>query len=114
VQREYGRIQFTHGERARDVLGQALADDGVVVTESFAQHHRVRKGDRITLPVPGRAATVPVVGVFYDYSTDAGAVLMDRALYARLWGDDRTESMALYLVPGARVDVVRAAFVRLA
>jgi len=114
VQRDFNRLQFTSRETARDVLGRALAHDGVVVTESFAQHHRVRKGDRITLPVPGRAATVPVEGVFYDYSTDAGAVLMDRALYARLWHDDRTESMALYLAPGAQVDAVRAAFVRLA
>src|ERR1051326_3814491 len=39
---------------------------------------------------------------------------MDRALYARLWRDDRTESLALYLEPGVASDPVRAAFVRLA
>src|SRR5262249_1737094 len=114
VQRRFGRLQFTHGERARDVLGRALAESGVVVTESFAQHHRVRTGERIRLPVPGGIANVEVEGVFYDYSTDAGAVVMDRGLYARLWHDDRTESMALYLAPGTNLDAVRAAFVRLA
>jgi putative ABC transport system permease protein len=74
----------------------------------------VRTGDRIVLPTPAGPVRVKVEGVFYDYSSDAGAVLMDRALYARLWRDDRTESLALYLDPGVRSDSVRAAFVRLA
>jgi putative ABC transport system permease protein len=114
VQRRYGRLQFVGGEDAHAVLGRALAGDGVVVTESFAHRHRVRTGDRIVLPTPAGPVRVKVEGVFYDYSSDAGAVLMDRALYARLWRDDRTESLALYLDPGVRSDSVRAAFVRLA
>jgi len=39
---------------------------------------------------------------------------MDRARYAQLYDDDRTESLALYLEPGASVAEVRAAFLRLA
>jgi putative ABC transport system permease protein len=114
VQRRYGRLQFVGGEAARAVLGRALAGDGVVVTESFAHRHRVRTGDRLVLPTPAGPVRVKVEGVFYDYSGDAGAVLMDRALYARLWRDDRTESLALYLQPGVASDSVRLAFVRLA
>ncbi len=83
-------------------------------SKSFAHRHRVRAGERLALPTPSGTVRPRIEGVFYDYSTDAGAVLMDRALYARLWRDDRTESMALYLVPGASVDAVRSAFVRLA
>lgn len=114
VQRTHGRLQFVGGEDASTVLGRALAGGGVIVTESFAHRHRVRAGERVLLPTPSGSAEVRVEGVFYDYSTDAGAVLMDRSLYARLWRDDRTESMALYLNPGASGDSVRAAFVRLA
>jgi putative ABC transport system permease protein len=114
VQRTYGRLQFVGGEDARTVLGRALAGGGVLVTESFAHRHRVRTGDWLTLPAPAGSVRLKVEGVFYDYSSDAGAVLMDRALYARLWRDDRTESLALYLVPGASSDSVRTAFVRLA
>jgi putative ABC transport system permease protein len=55
-----------------------------------------------------------IEGVFYDYSVDAGAVLMDRARYAQLFHDDRTESLALYLEPGVSVPETRAAFLRLA
>ena len=114
VQRRFGRLQFLNGEDSRTVLTRALRTGGVIVTESFAHHHRVHAGDRLTLPTPTGEAVVPIEGVFYDYSTDAGAVLLDRATFARLWGDDRTESLAIYLAPGASADSVRTAFLALA
>jgi putative ABC transport system permease protein len=114
VQRAHGRLQFVNGEDARTVLARALRAGGVIVTESFAHRHRVRAGGTLVLPAPAGEVRVPVEGVFYDYSSDAGAVLMDRALYARLWRDERTESLALYLTPGADADQVRTAFLRLA
>src|SRR5439155_14231719 len=110
VQRAHGRLQFLSGEDSRAVLARALDEGGVIVTESFAHRHRVRAGGLLRLPTPAGPAAVRIEGVFYDYSSDAGAVLMDRALYARLWRDDRTESLALYLEPGADGDSVRAAF----
>jgi putative ABC transport system permease protein len=108
VQRRYGRLQFVHGE-AGAILARAIAGDEAIVSESFARHQRVATGDRIVLPTPWGVRAVRVAGVFYDYSTDAGAVLLDRGLYARLWRDERTESLALYLAPGARLDDVRKA-----
>src|SRR5262249_39872707 len=113
VQRRFGRLQFVGGEDARRVLGRALDAGGVVVTESFARHFGKRSGDLVALPTPRGVAPVRIEGVFYDYTTSAGAVLMDRALYARLLGDDRSESLALYLEPGASLARVRAAFLAL-
>jgi putative ABC transport system permease protein len=71
-------------------------------------------GDSVRLRTPAGEVPVRVQGVFFDYSTDAGAVLMDRALFARLWRDDRTESLALYTTPGTDLDAVRTAFIVLA
>ncbi len=114
VQREYGQLAFVGGTNARDALDRAERTGGVIVTESFAHRHRVRAGEYVRLPSAQGPVALLVEGVFYDYSTDAGAVLMDRALYARLWRDDRTESLALYLDPGASAERVREAFLRLA
>jgi putative ABC transport system permease protein len=114
VQRRFGRLQFVGGEDARSVLSRALAEGGVVVTESFAQHFRERAGDILALPCAEGVVPVRIEGVFYDYSVDAGAVLMDRARYAQLFRDDRTESLALYLEPRASVPATRAAFLALA
>jgi putative ABC transport system permease protein len=114
VQRRFGRLRFVGGEAARSVLGRALTEGGVVVTESFAQHFGKRPGDLLALPCRQGLIPLRIEGVFYDYSVDAGAVLMDRARYAQLFDDDRTESLALYLEPGASVSATRAAFLRLA
>lgn len=113
VQRDHGHLSFTSGEDAHAVLTRALESGGVLVSESFAHRHRVKQGDVLTLPAADGAARVRVEGVLFDYSTDAGAVLMDAATYERLWNDGRTESLALYVKPGASADSVRMAFVAL-
>lgn len=114
VQAARGGLQYMDGARHADVMRRCLERGEVVVTESFAHKHRLHLGDRLTLPAPAGATTVTIAGVFYDYSTDAGAVLMDRRMFARLWQDPRTESLALYLEPGADVQRVRREFIALA
>ena len=107
VQRDFGRLQFMDGRASPAVLSDALEQDGVAVTESFAYRHRVAVGDSVTLNPPSGTIRLPVVGVYYDYSTDAWSILMDYRLFERLWQTDRTESLALYLAPGAKQEDVR-------
>ncbi len=111
VQRDHGHLAFVDGRDHRVVLDQALREGGVIVTESFAHAHHVRTGDALALPGRAGAERAIVRGIFYDYSTEGGAVLMDGAEFARRWGTDRVESMALYVAPGADVERVRRAFV---
>jgi putative ABC transport system permease protein len=108
VQSRLGNLQFVHG-RARELLTAARTHDGVVVSESFASHHHVNAGDRIALATPSGIARLPVLGVYYDYTTDAGGVLMDATLFERLWRTRRIESLAVYAAPGVSVDALRAA-----
>ncbi|TMQ71387.1 MAG: FtsX-like permease family protein [Candidatus Eisenbacteria bacterium] len=113
VQRRLGSLQFTRGDAAR-VLAVTLARQGVVVSESFAHHFRTHVGDRLELETPRGRIARPVLGIYYDYSTDAGAVLMDRALYERLWRTRRIESLAIYARPGTDVAALRARVLALA
>jgi putative ABC transport system permease protein len=55
----------------------------------------------VTITTPAGPHTVPIEGVFYDYATDGGKMVMERTLYRRLWNDDRITVFALYLSPGA-------------
>lgn len=114
VQAAHGRLRYVGGEDHGAVMRAALVRGDVVITESLAHKFRLKRGDRLTLPAPSGAETVTIAGVFYDYSTDAGAVLMDRSLFARLWQDPRTESLALYLESDADLGSVRRAFLHLA
>ncbi len=71
--------------------------NGVLVNESFSTHYGKREGDVIMLRTPSGKTEFKIEGVFYDYSTDSGLVLMDHALYAQLWKDPKIYSYAIYL-----------------
>jgi putative ABC transport system permease protein len=49
-----------------------------------------------------------VAGVFYDYSTEQGLLMVDRSVYRRHWADDGSTALSLHLGPGADIEQVRA------
>jgi putative ABC transport system permease protein len=107
----YSHQMFQSGSSDR-ILLRAWSEHGAVVTESFAHHFGVRAGDTIRLDTPGGPRWLSIKGVFYDYSTDQGAILMDHELYLRWFHDPIINSMAFYLKPGADPSTVRAEFLR--
>lgn len=100
VVRDRGSLQFARGD-PRALLARLAAGEGVAVSEVMARAHGLRAGDRITLPAPGASVSLPILGVFYDYATDGGRVLMDRSLFVRHWRDRGVNAVAVYLAEGA-------------
>ncbi len=85
----------------------AFVSGAVVVSEPFARKNGVGAGDALELPT----ATVPmefrIAGVFRDYSSDRGAVMIPLGTYRNLWRDERLTGVGVYLGPGADVNRVR-------
>jgi putative ABC transport system permease protein len=51
--------------------------------------------------------TLPILGVYVDYSSDSGSVLIDRSLYKKIWRDSLVDAFDLWLEPRAKpVEVV--------
>ncbi len=82
------------------VLRRAAETGGVVVSEVLANRLDLSRGQTVTITTPAGPLVVPIEGVFYDYATDGGKVVMERTVYRRLWKDDRVTVFALYLSPG--------------
>ena len=106
VHARYGRILMVGGDGPA-VLRAAREAGAVVVSETFALRYGVRAGDRVSLPTPRGPIRLPVGGIFYDYTTEGGLVVMDRSLFTRLLGDPFLSSVAIYLSPGADPEGVR-------
>lgn len=70
--------------------------EGVLVSEPLAYHHRLEPGDRIELHTSGGPREMPVLGVFYDYTSSRGRITMALSAYRRLWNDDRVSGLVLY------------------
>jgi putative ABC transport system permease protein len=86
----------------------ALARGGVLVSESLSIKHRTGVGDGVELPTGRGAQTFPVTGIFYDYSSDRGVIMMDRRTFAARFGDLPPSGVSAYLRPGSDAERVRA------
>jgi putative ABC transport system permease protein len=99
-------IRFTKGN-PQAILTQFAAGQSVLVTESFSLRHRVEAGDRIRLNTPRGKKEFLISGVFYDYSTDWGLVLMEKRLYQSLWNDETIHSAGIYLNEGVSLEAFK-------
>ena len=97
---ERSRYLFVDGDSSRR-LRQAIEEQGVVVSEVLAHRLGVNVGDVLSLPTGVGQKDFPVVGVFYDYATDGGKIVLDRSLYEQWWGDRTATVLAVYLDPDA-------------
>ena len=106
VMRRYGRLRFLPGEDRDAVLRSLPGQDRAIVSEPFANHHGVRAGDRIAVPIGPRTVTLTVAGVYYEYSSSQGYVVLDESSLLRYLPGQPATNAAVYLARGA--DVIRA------
>lgn len=83
-------------------IWERVRNGAVVVSEPFAQRHRLPEAGAVVNVDTGRGRVAfPVAAVFYDYSTEEGVVLMSRGVYQRYFDDRDISSVAAYLTEGA-------------
>lgn len=88
-------------------LNRAADIGGLLVSEVLANRLGVQEGSTLGIMTPSGPAQFPIVAVFYDYSTDGGKLLMDRALYRSLWHDDLVTVFPVYVSAEASINRVR-------
>ena len=76
----------------------------VLVSENFARRHNVRPGESIAVPGPSGPVPLRVAGTVRDYSWSRGTIFIDRARYAKLFGDDLIDICHIFLKPGQTSD----------
>jgi putative ABC transport system permease protein len=98
---------FIEGD-AEAAMRRFEAADGVIVSEPFAFRRGLARGDSMELPTPSGPRTLEVLGVFYDYGSDQGAVMASRELYDRFFDDPGVTSLALFVADGVDSEAVVA------
>jgi putative ABC transport system permease protein len=98
-------FDFVDGDAAA-IMRAFRAGEGALVSEPFAFRRRVAVGEPVEVPTPAGPRDVPALGVFYDYGSDQGAVIVSRALYDRYFDDPGVTSLALFLSGGADSEAV--------
>jgi putative ABC transport system permease protein len=80
--------------------------EGVFLSESLAYREELSVGDTLVLPSERGSLVSQIAGVFYDYGSDQGVVMMSRATYERYWSDRGITSLGFFVEAGVEVDGV--------
>ncbi|HET9490682.1 MAG TPA: FtsX-like permease family protein [Methylomirabilota bacterium] len=109
-------LELDPARRPRWRLREGSADalwgsdtDSVLVSEPYANRHGTRVGSEVRLRTDRGERDFAVAGVFYDYGSSAGVVLMSRLTYERYWDDRKISSLAIDVAPGASAEAVMQA-----
>lgn len=84
----------------------ALQAGSVLLAEPLANRLGLGVGDTVQLFSPRGVESFPVAGVFYDYSSSEGSLLMGMQVYRDLWKDTSVTALGLRLEPGVNADEV--------
>ena len=93
------RFPLLAGERV-EAFRQVREDGAVLIGETLARRANLWPGDEVPVWGPNGEIRFRIAGVYYDYSTEGGAVVLDRSTMAAHFGPGPTNSLALYLAEG--------------
>ena len=88
--------------------GDVAAGAEVIVSEPYANRHRAPVGGAVRLRTDRGDRDFRVGGVFYDYGSSSGVVVMSRRTYDRFWDDRKVSGVAIEVVPGTDLGALMA------
>jgi putative ABC transport system permease protein len=80
--------------------------DTLIVSEPYAFHNDLEVGSSVRLLTDQGERNFRVAGIYFDYSSGRGVVMMSRNAYQRFWNDDGVSTVSLYAAPGQDVDAL--------
>jgi putative ABC transport system permease protein len=104
--------RFLPGENRDVILSKLPKGDYAIVSEPFANKHHVRPGSILHISLAGVIRSFEVLGIYYDYSSERGIIVLDRRTLLRYLPDPASSNLAVYLKSGANTNQVRTAMDR--
>ena len=91
--------EFVWSGSQNDILWDKMQSNSILISESFAYKNAIGPGDDtvITFQTDRGPKDFKVAGIYYDYGSQAGVVLISDELYRMLWDDDKITSLGLYV-----------------
>ncbi len=86
----------------------------VLISEPLSFLHDLGVGDEIELPTAKGVRGFRIGGVYEDFDTGSGTVMLNRDLYRQWWEDDAVTAIAVYLADGVEPQAFEAAVEALA
>ena len=79
------------------IMRDFQAGRGAIVSEPYAYQRQLAVGDSISLTGEKSSKSLPILGIFYDYGSEQGTVMVSRGLYDTAYDDVGVTSLGLFL-----------------
>lgn len=85
----------------------AMQQGGLLISETLARNLDLTgEGKMLKLPTPNGEVEMPVLGIYNDYSSSEGGIMMALNVYQDLWRDSTITAIGLRLQPGYQADQI--------
>jgi putative ABC transport system permease protein len=107
VTRDIERVDFAQGD-SHAAFDAAIYGGQVLVSQPFAHRFHVGLGDTIPLSTPSGPHDFKIAGVYLDYTTESGVILIDWGTFQKYWHDTAVNGLGIYIdkksgVTGAQI-----------
>ncbi len=97
--------RFKDNEIDNDVLwDEFLNHEGVFVSESYAFKNDIKVGDSVSMPTNSGRLNFNVIGIFIDFSSDIGLIMMELDTYRRHYNDSLLSGLAIFVDDKNKID----------
>jgi putative ABC transport system permease protein len=98
---------FVSLDGAPGQLWNALQSNSVIISEPLANRLGLpRHGGTIDLYTPSGLKSFNILGIYYDYSSSQGSVILSLDQYQKLWQDNNVTALGIRLLPGVKAEQV--------
>ena len=102
VTRDIEKLDFEQGD-AHAAFDAAIQHGDALVSQPFFRRYHLGLGDTLTLATPTGEHTFRIGGVYTDYTTEGGVILVDWQTFRQLWQDDSINGIGVYIDKGSGV-----------
>ncbi|TFH31697.1 MAG: FtsX-like permease family protein, partial [Anaerolineales bacterium] len=107
TQRERAADLYRYASGSAHEVWSQVQQGALIVSEPFAYRNQIpASGGELRLNTDRGEQDFKIVGIYYDYTSERGTVLMSRATYERFYDDRTISSIALHLQPDADLNTV--------
>jgi putative ABC transport system permease protein len=106
VTRDIERLAFSQGD-SRDAFDAAIKHGDVLVSEPFFRRFHLGLGDTIDLATPTGMRTFRIAGVYIDYTSEGGVILVDWQTYRKDWQDTAINGIGVYIDKGSGLNAAQ-------
>ncbi|MHB8136106.1 MAG: FtsX-like permease family protein [Anaerolineaceae bacterium] len=97
----------------KEKIWDSLRNGAILMSEPLANRLNLHVGDSLELDSPNGVVNLPVIGIFFDYASNQGHLIMSKDTYDLYWDQYGVTAISIYVKSGKDIPSTVNALIRL-